>query len=83
MGVLQKARDAANARAIMPRETPRNPVVLERFAAEVAANLGSKPLGEARVRRATLDLPALAAELEAGRTGQKSRSRHLRSRFDL
>ena len=57
----------ATVKSIMAGETPRDPVVLERFAGEVAANLSSKPLGEARIKGASIDPNALAAQLESAR----------------
>lgn len=62
--VLQGLYGAEAARAIMPYQTPTDPVVLSRFAGEVIAALGAVALPAPRIAGATVDTAALGAELQ-------------------
>lgn len=58
----------AVARQLMPSATPEDPVVLTRFAGEVAEQLVTASLPAPRVAGAALDLQQLAGDLAANRT---------------
>lgn len=65
--VLQGLYGADLVRAVMPAPTPSDPVVLSRFAGEVLTALAAAQLPPPRIPGATLDIPALVAELQTHR----------------
>lgn len=58
---------AATARAVVVGQTPQDPVALERFAGEVAQNLGTVTLPEPRFAGAGLDARAVQQDLSLAR----------------
>ncbi len=67
--VLTGAYGAATASAVFSGPTPQDPVVLSRFAGEVATALGRVKLPAPRIKGAKLDLSETAGELRELRAG--------------
>ncbi len=64
---------AATARELFAQETPRDPVVLSRFAGEVASQLAGAKLPPSRLRGVVLDTGSLADELRGLRATLNAR----------
>jgi len=64
-GVLAGFYGSGIASAVLPGQTPRDPVVLERYAGQVASNLSTVQLPAARLPGAQLDTATISSDVAA------------------